>query len=211
MIGYASESTRFRNFIRFKASRIRPTSVQPGPRPPSLRQKNRQKKENMRFSAVFLNLLTLLSLGVVVQTSSPYVLHESRSVTPSGWSLLRRYDASEVIPLRFGLKQSNMERLEELLNDVSHPDSPNYGNHWTPTQVVETFAPSNQSVATVRRWLEDNGFDPSRLRMSPTRSWLEVHATVEEAESLLQTKYNLYKHQNGKRHVGMCNHSDRSI
>ncbi|KAJ3512186.1 hypothetical protein NLJ89_g3668 [Agrocybe chaxingu] len=156
----------------------------------------------MRFTPVFLHLLTLISLGVAAHAS--YIPHETRSHIPAGWTLARRYEASELLPLRFGLKQSNMDRLEEMLNDVSHPESPNFGNHWTPTQVAKTFAPSHETVTTVRNWLIKEGFDAKRLKVSATRAWVQLNATVEEAERLLKTQYNVYTHQDGEQHIA-CN------
>jgi len=132
----------------------------------------------------------------------PFV-HERRSHTPSGWSLLRRYGSYEVLPLRFGLKQSNLDRIDEVLNDVSHPKSPNYGNHWTPAEVVKAFAPSTETIDTVRTWLHEAGFDASRFKISLTKAWIQVNATVAEAERLLQTEYYIYTHVGGEKHVGM--------
>ncbi|PPQ68887.1 hypothetical protein CVT25_009010 [Psilocybe cyanescens] len=164
--------------------------------------------EKSRFSVVFLILLELLSLALLGQASassaSPYreyILHEKRSLVPSGWSLVRRHHASAVIPLRFGLKQSNIDRLEELLNDVSHPESPNYGNHWTAAQIAEMFAPSNHSISTVRTWLANAGFGTSRVRLSSSKSWMQINATIEEAERLLRTKYHVYEHRDGTQHI----------
>lgn len=154
----------------------------------------------MRLSPVFANLLALLSLVIAVQ--AVHVLHEKRSTTPPGWSLIRKYGASEVLPLRFGLKQSNMDRLDEMLLDISHPESPNFGNHWSPEQVIETFAPSTETIDTVRNWLYEEGIDESRVRIAPTKVWIQVNATVEEAERLLQTQYNVYSHFGGAKHVG---------
>lgn len=135
-------------------------------------------------------------------TLSPYIVHESRSHIPAGWSLSRKLEASATLPLRFGLKQSNIEDIGNLLNDVSHPDSPNYGNHWTPGKIATTFAPSTQSLSTVREWLLANGIAAERLRITPTRSWIEVNATVEEAERLLMTEYHVFEHDSGHQHVG---------
>lgn len=166
--------------------------------------------EGMRFSAAFFILVALLSLTLLAHANtsaaSPsydYNLHEKRSFIPSGWSLVRRQHGSTSIPLKFGLKQSNIDRLEELLNDVSHPDSPNYGNHWTPAQIAETFAPSNHSINTVRTWLTYAGVDASRIRLSSSKSWLQINATVGEAERLLKTKYHVYEHRDGTQHIGM--------
>ena len=154
----------------------------------------------MRFTPTFANLLALLSLSMAVQAA--YILHEKRSRTPPGWSLVRKYGDSEILPLRFGLKQSNMDRLDEMLFDISHPESPNFGNHWSPDRVIETFAPSTETIDSVRNWLYDEGFDASRLLIAPTKVWIQVNATVEEAERLLQTQYNVYSHVGGQKHVG---------
>ena len=75
----------------------------------------------MLFSPVFL---ALLSLAVSVQ-ASPYVLHEKRSHIPAGWAVSRRHDAAEHLPLRFGLRQSNMDQLDAMLMDIADPQSPN--------------------------------------------------------------------------------------
>ena len=135
--------------------------------------------------------------------SSPYVLHEKRSYVPSGWSLLRRQNAFHIIPLRFGLKQSNMDKIQEFLNDVSHPDSPNYGKHWTPGRVAKIFSPTQEAFDTVQAWLVNSGIDVKRLRGSRTKAWIQVNTTIEEAERLLHTEYNLYIHDSGEKHVGM--------
>ena len=135
--------------------------------------------------------------------SSPYVLHEKRSYVPSGWSLLGRQNAFHIIPLRFGLKQSNMDKIEEFLNDVSHPDSPNYGKHWSPGQVAKVFSPTQEAFDTVQAWLVNGGIDIKRLRGSRMGAWIRVNTTIEEAERLLQTEYNIYIHDSGEKHVGM--------
>ncbi|KAF8888934.1 peptidase S8/S53 domain-containing protein [Gymnopilus junonius] len=151
---------------------------------------------------MFSKFLALLLLGVVARALSPYVLHEKRAALPSGWNVGRRFDADEVLPLRFGLRQSNLNKLEDWLLEVSHPESSKYGNHWTAGQVADAFAPSQASIDTVHSWLASQGVDKSRLRISPTRGWIMVNATVREAERLLKTEYNVYEHAEGDQHIG---------
>jgi tripeptidyl-peptidase-1 len=129
-------------------------------------------------------------------------LHEKRTHLPAGWSRVRKHDSAAILPLRFGLSQSNIHRIEEFLDDVSHPDSPNYGNHWTPSQIASTFAPSDESVDAVRGWLNSSGFAPDRLKVTPTKGWIEVNMTVEEAEQLLRAEYYVHAHNSGKEHIG---------
>lgn len=135
-------------------------------------------------------------------TLSPALLHEKLTHIPHGWTRLRKHHSSSILPLRFGLTQPNIGSLESLLSDVSHPSSPNYGHHWTPEQIVEKFAPKSESIESVREWLYENGIDRGRVRLSGSKAWLEVNATVEEAENLLNTEYHVYEHESGKEHIG---------
>ncbi|KAF9222476.1 subtilisin-like protein [Gyrodon lividus] len=152
----------------------------------------------------FLLPFVLLSLGCAASADpslSPWIVHERRSHTPSGWAPARKYHASAAIPLRFALAQPNIDSIEEYLYDVSHPDSPNYGIHWSAGQVAATFAPSQESLDAVRDWLLENGIESHRLKISPSRGWLEFQATVHEAELLLHTTYHVYTHETGAEHV----------
>ncbi|KIJ66050.1 hypothetical protein HYDPIDRAFT_87640 [Hydnomerulius pinastri MD-312] len=146
----------------------------------------------------------LLSLGLAASagpTLSPWTLHERRSHIPSGWSRARKHNPSAVIPLRFALAQPNIEDIEEYLYDVSHPNSPNYGNHWTAAQVAATFAPSPESADAVHNWLLESGIEAHRIKISPSKGWIEFQATVQEAEDLLHTSYHVYGHESGSEHV----------
>ena len=109
---------------------------------------------------------------------------------------------SVVLPVRIGLTQSNLHRAEEFLMDVSHPDSPNYGKHWTPAQIAETFAPKQETIDLVMEWLAVEGIHPSRSKLASGRHWISFNATVGEMERLLKTTYHVYKHEHhGNNHV----------
>ena len=147
----------------------------------------------------------LLSLGLAASsdpTLSRFIVHERRSQIPSGWNIARKHDASATIPLRFALAQSNIKNIEEYLYDVSHPNSPNYGKHWSAGKVASTFAPSRSSVDAVRDWLLESGIGSHRIKLSASGGWLEFKASVQEAEDLLHTSYNVYGHETGAEHVG---------
>ena len=153
----------------------------------------------------FLLPFVFLFLGITASSDpifSRRTPHERRSHIPSGWNLVRKHDASAVIPLRFALSQSNLENLDEFLYDVSHPDSANYGKHWSPGQVASAFAPSRQTIDTVWSWLLESGIESHRIKLSSSGGWLEFKATVREAENLLHTSYNVYGHETGIKHVG---------
>lgn len=141
-------------------------------------------------------------LGEASSAISPLVLHEKRAHTPFGWSHERKHDALAVLPLRFGLKQANTHKLEEYLYDVADPTSPNFGKHWSAGEVADTFAPSSDTIDAVYEWLSGSGIAVERLRMTSSKSWIQLDATVEEAEKLMLTEYHVYKHESGQEHIG---------
>ncbi|KAH7883231.1 peptidase S8/S53 domain-containing protein [Phlebopus sp. FC_14] len=156
----------------------------------------------MRFSLVSLVTLSLALVSAAEPSLSPYNVHEKRIRIPTGWSLTRRHDSSSIVPLRFALKQRNIESIGEYLHDVSHPNSPNYGNHWTAGEIARMFAPSDETISTVRNWLISNGLSEDRINLGRAKGWLQVDVTVEEAERLMNTEYNVYTHVTGQQHVG---------
>ena len=86
----------------------------------------------------------------------PHVLHEKRGQSKS-WTKRNRVYGGVKLPMRIGLTQSNLDRGHDLLMEVSHPGSPSYGKHYTVQEVTELFAPAQDTVDTVRSWLESAG------------------------------------------------------
>ncbi|KZT10453.1 subtilisin-like protein [Laetiporus sulphureus 93-53] len=130
---------------------------------------------------------------------SPLVLHESRA-PPPGWTPVRRADPSTRLPLRIGLAQRNLENIDQFLLDVSHPDSPNYGRHWSAERLRETFAPDAEAEEAVRDWLEEELGEGS-VKARPG-GWLTVDVSIAEAERLLGTEYFVWQYgENGREHL----------
>ena len=148
---------------------------------------------------------SVILLGVALAIPSPrsdHVVHETRAAEPIHWAKTGRLDSNSVLPMRFGLAQENLHRLEEMLMSVSHPESPKYSQHFTPMEVVDIFAPSKESISAVTNWLVDSGFSRDRLRLSPNRGWIHVNASASEVENLLNTEYHVYSHLSGDTQIG---------
>ncbi|KAH8798958.1 aorsin [Hyaloscypha sp. PMI_1271] len=149
----------------------------------------------MRFN--FLKfLLAFVATAQSAAVPSSHVLHEKRDPASSKQWIRREKPAStEILPMRIGLKQRNLHRGHDFLMDNSHPDSENYGKHWTSSQIIDVFAPERKSVDAVRKWLDGFGIGPRRVSRSQNKGWLAFDATKEEAESLLHTEYHYYEHR----------------
>lgn len=152
----------------------------------------------MHFS--ILTISALLA-GALALPSVNHVLHEKRDRLPPGWQYEEKLESSKVLPMKIALVQPNLEKANDFLMDVSHPESPNYGKHWTHEEIANKFAPSSETVDTVKAWLVSSGIAPERISRSQSLGWLKFDATVAEAENLLKTEYHLYKHSTGKPHV----------
>lgn len=171
-----------------------------------------------------LTLLFIIFTLIFTGSTGPasHVIHEKRHLVPSGWEILRRIPPDLRIAVRVGLKQNNLEYAYNYLMDVlvppdsiidiklgsdhlinsSHPESSNYGKHWTRQQVIETFTPSDETISEVRKWLSSTGIKDSRIYHTESKGWLALVATGEEIENLLGTKYYYYRNKvNGKRAV----------
>ncbi|KAI0305653.1 subtilisin-like protein [Multifurca ochricompacta] len=157
---------------------------------------------------LLLQVLAICALAFAAPSPrANYVVHERRAAEPVAWTKTRRLEAHKILPLRVGIRQENTHELEEILTSISHPESPTYGQHWSPEKVVEYFSPSQATISTVKRWLIDTGFHPDRIRVSPSKSWIDIAMTASEAESLLDTEYHVYTHPSGHEQIGCESYS----
>ncbi|KAI8980197.1 subtilisin-like protein [Trametes punicea] len=145
-------------------------------------------------------------LGAVAALAGPplsrRVLHEGRNGPPQGWTPHRRADPDVVVPLKVALRQSNIHELENYLLDVADPGSPNYGQWWAPSKVIDAFRPPAESLNTVHDWLSSEGVDASRIKLSKDHSYVHVNVSIAEAERILATTYYVYRHTDGSEQVG---------
>lgn len=69
-----------------------------------------------------------LSSFVGITLSTRNTVHEKRDTVSSVWEKHSAATGNMILPVRIGLKQQNLENAERFLQDISDPDSPNYGN-----------------------------------------------------------------------------------
>ena len=111
--------------------------------------------------------LTALVASTLGAPSSSYVQHEKRDVLPPGWEREQKLPGHEILPMRIALSQSNMDRADEFLMDVSHPESPNFG-------YVDTD-PSNPAMRTYSSLVLLALFSWSPTRHFPNEHYLEIN------------------------------------
>jgi tripeptidyl-peptidase-1 len=70
--------------------------------------------------------------------------------------------------------------------------------------VINAFAPTQETVDTVREWLVASGISKDRITHSDNKGWLAFDATAEEANTLLHTEYYVYEHSSTGNVMAAC-------
>jgi tripeptidyl-peptidase-1 len=135
-------------------------------------------------------LAMLVVLAVCV--SARHVLYNRRG-TPKSFDKGGRAHASGSLHFTIALKQRNMDVLENIFHAVSNPQSAEYQNFLTPTQVMEMVAPTSQDHDAVVEWLHSFGI----FQVESLGDGLVVDATVAQVEELLHTKFYKFYPQAG--------------
>ncbi|KAK1766642.1 alkaline serine protease [Phialemonium atrogriseum] len=127
---------------------------------------------------------------------SSHALHERQLPHwATTWQKRDRVPSSAVLPVRIGLKQSNLDQGRNMLLDISTPKSANYGKHMSAEEVIDFFAPPGSSVDTVTEWLTEAGIGAERISQSINKQWIQFEATAAEVEDILFTEYHVFEHR----------------
>jgi tripeptidyl-peptidase-1 len=78
---------------------------------------------------------------------------------------------------------------------VSDPYHSRYGQHLSHEEVNALIQPKDEALDAVHEWLMSNGV--SKFDYSPSKDWINIRISVEDAEKLLATKYSVYAHEDG--------------
>lgn len=152
----------------------------------------------MMKSILAFSLLAAPAVTALPSTTN-YVLHESRHASGirkrSLTSLYARADSNAIIPVKIGLTQSNLHTGYDRLMDVASPTSPNFGQYLSQDEVIELFAPRDESISAVKAWLVSAGISASRIKHYQNKGWLSIDMPVREAEALFHTQYHEVEHK----------------
>jgi tripeptidyl-peptidase I len=139
------------------------------------------------------SLLSLAATVLAIPTSHLHVVHEERFTFVTDTKTRTRVHRDAIIPLRIGLKQSNLDQGYTHLMEISDPESLWYGQHWSVEKVFSTYSPSIESVENIRRWLVAfTGKQDHEIVQSFNRGWIAVDLPAWQAESLMRTEFYEY-------------------
>ena len=96
--------------------------------------------------------------------------------------------------------------LQQLLQQMHQPGSPNYHKWLTPAQFGEQFGPSDADIATISNWLGAHGFTVTKV--NPGKQTLEFSGNAGQFKKAFHSEIHKYE-ANGQIHT--ANATDPSI
>ncbi|KAI5360665.1 Putative peptidase S8/S53 domain, peptidase S53, activation domain-containing protein [Septoria linicola] len=135
-------------------------------------------------------------LAAPLEDRSDYAVHNSHFVPP-GWEKTGIPAPDHTVNLRIGLKQASFDKLEKELYEVSDPNHSRYGQHLSMSDIHSLTAPAEDAISAVEEWLRGHGISAESFHYSPPKDWITIALPVSKIESLLDTKYHQYRHEDG--------------
>ena len=86
----------------------------------------------------------------------------------------------------FVIQQKNMDELTTILDDISNPFSPNYGQHWTRDEVAD-FTSNQEGCNAVASYLQSNG--ASVISETLAGEYIIAKAPVKVWEKMFDTEF----------------------
>ncbi len=135
---------------------------------------------------LFRYVLAAVASGLVLETAasplardiiqkkrevpSTHVQHERHlPYLARRWAKRDKLRSTTMMPMRIGLKQFNLEAGHDRLMELSDKNSPNYGKHMTPEEVIEFFAPPQDTVDVIIDWIVAGGIARERIGHSTNK------------------------------------------
>jgi len=142
----------------------------------------------------------ILTLAVMLATTAAHaqsnrhaLLHGSH--VPANASQLQSLAlpaTNQVLDLNIGLPLRNQEALDQLLQDIYDPASPNYRHFLTPAEFTEKFGPTKEDYEAVTAYARNNGFTVTST--DPGRILLGVRAPAATVEKAFHLSIRHYQH-----------------
>lgn len=110
-------------------------------------------------------------------------------------------DGLQLDRMHLVLKRSDAQEaaLQQLINEMHTPGSPNYHQWLTPEQFGAQFGPSDQDIATVTSWLTNHGFSVSKV--NPGHQTIEISGSVAQLRNAFHTQIHRYAYNGQTRYA----------
>ena len=138
----------------------------------------------------------ILVLGPTVpaqgQGASLLTRHTREAVSSGEATLIGRLPANQTLKLNLALPLRNEAELDDLLQRLYDPRSPEYHQYLSVEQFTERFGPTREDYTAVLRFAEENGLKVTGT--SANRLLVDVSGSVENIERAFHVAMGEYRH-----------------
>jgi uncharacterized repeat protein (TIGR03803 family) len=154
------------------------------------------KSSGWRISAVawIIAMIFLLQPG---QAAERQALHGHVPAVVAHLQSTGRLPGTTNLNLAIALPLRNKEGLQNLLQQIYDPASPNYRHYMTSAQFAEQFGPTEKDYQALVAFAKANGLTVSGTH--PNRALLDVRGSVTDIEKNFRVKMHTYKHPTEER------------
>jgi subtilase family serine protease len=135
----------------------------------------------------------IVCVSLLVAVASKVVVDDSKWKRPNRPDLIRSYRADPAThhDVVVAVKSLNLDRLEEIVLEVSNPVSPQYGHYLTPQEVGKLVS-NPVGFAAVVEYFTVHQPDVNIIWQSRYGEYITLRATVAKWEHLLQAEFHHY-------------------
>ncbi len=155
----------------------------------------RRKASGFTQSVLALSLLCSVASAAAINVSAgkPLVAQEvPQAVTAGQVPRLALLPAAQHLKLSLSLQPRNQDQLNQLLQDLYDPASPNYHHYLSVDEFTAQFGPSQADYDNVVSWATANGFTVTDT--TPNRRLVEVDGDVNTINAAFHLTMGSYQH-----------------
>lgn len=124
------------------------------------------------------------------QLQSLQTRHTRVPVMDGQAAFVHTMDSSQSLHLEIALPLRSMGDLQNFIDDLYNPGSPNYRQYLSVDQFTKMFGPSQQDYDSVVRWARENGFVVTST--APNRLVIGVNGRISDIERAFNVQMNVY-------------------
>jgi uncharacterized repeat protein (TIGR03803 family) len=136
---------------------------------------------------VFLLLAVPLAKAAERQILHGHIPNVAKQLAP-----LKRLESTNQLELTIALPLRNAAELNELLQQIYDPSSPNYHKYLTPEQFAQRFGPSQTDYDALVAFARSHKLNVTGKH--PNRTLLDVNGSVADIEKALHLNLRVYQH-----------------
>jgi len=150
------------------------------------------------FSMRLLILSVLCAIALSMPVPLTAMEHGEAIPIPSSWAEIGSVNYQQKRLFIIAVKQQNVDQLEQIFNQVSNPQHPNYGKYLSVDEITQLVQPSQDALNRLGIWLQEHDIE---YTLSGNNDLIKFVTTLEKAEKLFQFEYKNYQHASGRQHA----------